>query len=75
MSNPPLICCYNGQSGQMTCVSTIPERGPGFSGQFSSGNNNIPGCHDNPNWGHRRFCSKTYAKGRHDPVVGFRVER
>ena len=23
-------------------------------------------------WGHRRICSKTYAKGRHNPALGFR---
>src|ERR1700687_3060244 len=26
----------------------------------------------NPLRGHRRICSKTYAKGRHDPALGFR---
>jgi RHS repeat-associated protein len=40
-------CFYSISSGQMNCYSDFPSQ-TGFSGQFASGNNSIPGCKNNP---------------------------
>ena len=40
-------CFYSVSSGQMNCYSDFAGQG-GFSGQFASGNNSIPGCKNNP---------------------------
>ncbi|MCW5219954.1 RHS repeat-associated core domain-containing protein [Verminephrobacter aporrectodeae] len=40
-------CTYTVLSGELTCVSNDPEKN-GFSGQFTSGNNSIGKCKDNP---------------------------
>lgn len=40
-------CFYSISSGQMNCYSDLPGQA-GFSGQFASGNNSIPGCKNNP---------------------------
>ena len=46
------FCTYYSRTGQMTCISTVPVGSPGgaesFSGTFTSGNNNVAGCENNP---------------------------
>lgn len=40
-------CFYSISSGAMNCYSDLTGQA-GFSGQFASGNNSIPGCKNNP---------------------------